>query len=47
MPKKPLSQHLWAVNMLKCLKHSLNVRGCTFVIFFGHYEMESAGKILF
>ena len=47
MAKKPLSQHLRAVNMLKCPKNCLNLHCSIFVIFFDHSEMKSAWKILF
>ena len=47
MAKKPLSQHLWAVNMLKGPKDCLNLHGSIFLRFFDHSEMESALKIRF
>ena len=47
MPKKPLSQHLWAAKMLKRPKDCLNLHGSTFVIFFDHSKMKWAQEILF
>ena len=32
--KTAVSEHLWAVNMLKAPKHSLNLHGSVFVIYF-------------
>ena len=45
MLKKPLSEHLWRVNMLKGPKDCLNLHGCIFLIYFDHSEKKSAPKI--
>ena len=47
MPKKPLLEHLWAVNMLKGPKDYLNLHGSVFVIFFVNSEMKSPRKSWF
>ena len=47
MPKSPVSEHLWTVNMLKGPKDCLNLRGSIFVMFFDHSERKSAPKIMF
>ena len=47
MPKKPLSQHLWAVKMLTCPKDRVSLHGSIFVVFFDHSEMKLAWKLLF
>ena len=44
--KSPVSEHLWAVNMLKAPKHCLNLHGSIFVIFFDHSERTWARKTL-
>ena len=46
MAKNPMSEHLWAVNMLKSPKHCLNGHGSYFVRLFDHSEIKSARKIL-
>ena len=46
-PKNPVSEHLWAVNMLKGRKHCLNPHGSIFVIFFDHSPRKSGSKSLF
>ena len=45
--KSLASEHLWAVNMLKCPKDALNLQSTIFVIFFDHSERESASNTLF
>ena len=47
MPKKPVPEHLWRVNLVKGPKHCLNMHGRIFVIFFDHSDIELAQKILF
>ena len=47
MPKNPLSEHLWTVNMLNGPKHCLNPHGSIFVIVFDHSETKSAPKNYF
>ena len=44
MPQKPVSQHLWMVNMLKGPQNSLNLHGSIFVNFFDRYEKKAAEK---
>ena len=44
--KSPVSEHLWTVNMLKGLKHCLNLHGGIFVIFLEHLDKKSAQKSL-
>ena len=46
-PKKLVSEHLWAVNMLNTPKHCLSLHGSIFIIFFNHSERKSAPKPLF
>ena len=43
--KSPVSEHLWAVNMLKAPKHCLYLHCSIFVIFFHQSEIKSARKI--
>ena len=43
--KSWVSEHLWTVNMLKGLKHCINLHGSIFVWFFDHSERKSAGSI--
>ena len=45
--KRPVSQHLWTVNMLKGAKHCLNLQGSIFVKFLDHSERKSDPEILF
>ena len=45
--KIAMSEHLWTANMLKGLKHCLNLHGSIFVIFFVHSERKSSQKIPF
>ena len=40
--KSLVSEHLWTIKMLKCLKDFLNLQGSIFVIFFDHSERKSA-----
>ena len=40
-----MSEHLWAVNMLKAPKHCLYLHCSIFVIFFHQSEIKSARKI--
>ena len=47
MAKKPLPQHLWAVNMLKGPKDCLNLHGSIFLRFFDHSERKPVRKIFF
>ena len=42
-----MSEHLRTVNMLKILKHCLNLHDSIFVVCFDHSERKSAQKILF
>ena len=42
MPKKPVTKHLWAVNMIKVPRHCLNPHGSIIVIFFDQSEKISA-----
>ena len=44
--KSPVSEHLWAVNMLRGPKNILNQNASNFVVFFDQYERKSARKIL-
>ena len=44
--KRPLSEHLWTVNMFKSPKYSLNLHGSIFVIFLDHSERQSDRKAL-
>ena len=39
--KRPVSEHLWTVTMLKCQKDCLKLQGSIFVIFFDHSETNS------
>ena len=43
--KRPVSEHLWTVNMLKGPKQYLNLRISSFVIFFDHSQRTSVRKI--
>ena len=45
--KSRVSEHLRTVNMLKVLKHCLNLHGSIFVVFFDDSERISARKIFF
>ena len=45
--KSLLSEHLWAVNLLKGQKDCLNLNSSIFVIYFDHSEIKSAKKIRF
>ena len=36
MAKKPVSENLWKVNMLKASKHCINMHGSFFGMFFDH-----------
>ena len=45
--KRPVSAHLWTVNMLKWAKDCLDLHVSIFVIFFDHPESKSATKNLF
>ena len=45
--KSPVSEHLWAVNMLKATQHCLNFHDSIFVIFFDHSDTKSARNILY
>ena len=45
--KRPVSEHLCIVNVLKGPKDCLNLQGSIFVIFFDPSERKSAQKILF
>ena len=47
MPKNPVSEHLWTVNVLNGLKDCLNLHGIIFAIFVYESEKNSARKILF
>ena len=40
MPKKPLTEYLWRVNMLKGLKDCLNLQGSIFFILFDKNQLE-------
>ena len=42
--KIAVSEHLWTANMLKGLKHFLNLHGSIFLIFFVHSERKSSQK---
>ena len=42
--KKPVSEHLWRVNMLKGPKHCLNLDGSIFLIFCDHPEKKISSK---
>ena len=44
--KRPASQHLSTVNMLRCPKHCLNKDGSVFVAIFDKYEKKWAREIL-
>ena len=46
MPKSPLSEHLWAVNMLRGQKQCLDYHGWIFGIFFEHPERNLTLKIV-
>ena len=46
-PKSPVSEHLWALNMLKCPKDFLNLHGNIFIIFSDQSELKSAPRTLF
>ena len=45
--KRPVSKHLWTVNMLKAPKHCINLHGCIFVRFSDHTERKSVRKFDF
>ena len=45
--KKPVSKHLWTVNMLKDSKDCLNLDGSVFVIFLDNSERKLAPWKLF
>ena len=45
--KSPLSEHLWAVNILKGPKDCLSLNGSFFVMFFDPSDKKSAPKVLF
>ena len=47
MPKNPVSEHLWKINMLNGPKHCLNPHGSIFVIVLDRSERKSAGKSFF
>ena len=47
MPKNPVSENFWTVNMLKGSKNCVNLHGSIFAIFFDHSETKSARKALF
>ena len=47
MLKKPASERLWTVNILKGLNHWLNLHGSVFVIFFDNSEIKSPRETLF
>ena len=44
--KGPVSEYLWADNILKAPKHCLNLHPSIFVISFDHSEKKSAPNIL-
>ena len=47
MPKNPVSEHLWTINMLNGPKHCLNPHGSIFVIVLDRSERKSAANNLF
>ena len=47
MPKNPVSQHLWTINMLNGPKHCLNPHGSIFVIVLDRSERKSAANNFF
>ena len=42
--KRPMSEHLWTVNMLKCPQHCFNLHSSIFVIFFYPSEKNQLEK---
>ena len=46
-PKKPVSENLLTVNILKGPKHCLNLHGSIFVIFFDNSQTKSDPSTLF
>ena len=44
MPKNPVWEHLWTVNMLKGLKHCSNLHGGIFVGYFDNIEKKISLK---
>ena len=47
MPKNPVSEHLWTINMLNGPKHCLNPHGSIFVIVLDRSERKSAANNFF
>ena len=41
-----MSEHLWAVNMLRGPKNILNQNASILIVFFDQYEKKAARKIL-
>ena len=47
MPKNPVSEHLWPINMLNGPKHCLNPHGSIFGIVLDRSERKSAANNFF
>ena len=47
MPKNPVSEHLWTINMLNGPKHCLNPHDSIFVIVLDRSERKSAANNFF